>query len=153
MPRIDLWAVEAQFQMDENTDSCPTSHKLLEREESCFKESQLVGKDSECNTEEKKSPEMAQGQASRTASYAWMSFLEQVQSIGGVSTSLMILVCMFILPLIYKFPCAIGLRKFALYILINCFVGLCLCGLGLNYFCLTVTYIHTHTRTHTHTMT
>ena len=104
MPRIDLWAVEAQFQMDENTDSCATSHKLLEMEESCFKQSQLVGKGSECNTEEKKSPEMAQGRASRTASYAWMSFLEQVQSIGGVSTSLMILVCMLILPLIFKVP-------------------------------------------------
>ncbi|XP_061361248.1 uncharacterized protein LOC133305130 [Gastrolobium bilobum] len=64
MPRIDLWAVETHFQMSETTDSCSTLHASSEMEKSC--------------------------QASRRVSHAWMSFIEQVESIG-VSSSLMIL--------------------------------------------------------------
>ncbi|XP_057728382.1 uncharacterized protein LOC130944204 isoform X2 [Arachis stenosperma] len=63
MPRIDLWAVNKHVQIYE--------------------------KESEFNTE-KSSAEITEGEANKKASHAWMSFIEQVESIG-VSTSLMIL--------------------------------------------------------------
>ncbi|TKY49137.1 Tat-binding-like 7 [Spatholobus suberectus] len=83
LPRIDLWAVEKRFQIAERTDLCLTLGK------SCFTPNQVIEKENEINTE-KNSTEMTKGQANTKASYAWMSFIEQVESIG-VSTSLMIL--------------------------------------------------------------
>lgn len=84
LPRIDLWALEKHFQIADRTDSC------LKMGKSCFTPNQVVEKESDISTE-KKSTEMANGQAITKASFAWMSFIEQVESIG-VSTSLMILV-------------------------------------------------------------
>ncbi|XP_027342478.1 uncharacterized protein LOC113855167 [Abrus precatorius] len=83
MPRIDLWAVEKHFQIAEKTDSCLTMDK------SCFTPNKVVNKKNEVGTE-KNSSVITEGQANTKASYAWMSFIEQVESIG-VSTSLMIL--------------------------------------------------------------
>ncbi|KAG4960765.1 hypothetical protein GLYMA_13G273300v4 [Glycine max] len=83
LPRIDLWAVEKHFQIAERTDSCLMMGK------SCFTRNQVVEKENEISTE-KNSTEMIKGQANTKASYAWMSFIEQVESID-VSTSLMIL--------------------------------------------------------------
>jgi len=57
---------------------------------SCYTPNQVVENESEISTE-KKSTTMANGQAITKASFAWMSFIEQVESIG-VSTSLTILV-------------------------------------------------------------
>lgn len=84
LPKIDLWALEKHFQISERTDSC------LKRGKSYFTPNQVVVKEREINNE-KSSTEMANGQAITKASFAWMSFVEQVESIG-VSTSLMILV-------------------------------------------------------------
>ncbi|BAT92608.1 hypothetical protein VIGAN_07137300 [Vigna angularis var. angularis] len=83
LPKIDLWALEKHFQISERTDSC------LKRGKSYFTPNQVVVKEREINNE-KNSTEMANGQAITKASFAWMSFVEQVESIG-VSTSLMIL--------------------------------------------------------------
>ncbi|CAJ1957215.1 unnamed protein product [Sphenostylis stenocarpa] len=83
LPRIDLWALEKHFQIAERSDSCFTMEK------SCFTPNQVVEKESEISTE-KNSTEMTNGQANTKASFAWMSFIEQVESIS-VSTSLMIL--------------------------------------------------------------
>ncbi|KAF7822679.1 Tat-binding like 7 [Senna tora] len=89
MPRIDLWAVETHFKVAINSDHC-TNNQIPEIEVSCFTQSQ-VEKNNEINPKKKNSREMAKGgQASIRASHAWMSFVEQVESIG-VSTSLMIL--------------------------------------------------------------
>ncbi|KAI4333629.1 hypothetical protein L6164_018410 [Bauhinia variegata] len=90
MPRIDLWAVETCHQIDENTDSCSANHEFPEMEESCSIQSEVVEKENNYNPGKSKLAEMAQGQACKTASPAWMTFIEQVESIG-VSTSLMIL--------------------------------------------------------------
>lgn len=81
MPRIDLWAVEEDFQIAEKTDSCSVNH---------LSPSQIVEKENGINTG-KNSKEKTKCQANKKASYAWMSFIEQVESIG-LSTSLMILV-------------------------------------------------------------
>ncbi|KAL2331394.1 hypothetical protein Fmac_018975 [Flemingia macrophylla] len=83
LPRIDLWAVEKHFQIAERTDSCLTTRK------SGFTQNQIVEKENEFTTE-KNLTEVTKGQANTKASYSWMSFIEQVESIG-VSTSLMIL--------------------------------------------------------------
>ncbi|RDX60247.1 hypothetical protein CR513_61625, partial [Mucuna pruriens] len=83
LPRIDLWAVDKHFQIAERTDSCLTMSK------SCFTPNHVAEKENEISTG-KNSTEMTKGQANTKASYAWMSFIEQVESIG-VSTSLMIL--------------------------------------------------------------
>lgn len=80
MPRIDLWAVEEDFQIAEKTDSCSVNH---------LSPSQIVEKENGINTG-KNSKEKTKCQANKKASYAWMSFIEQVESIG-LSTSLMIL--------------------------------------------------------------
>ncbi|KAE9585175.1 hypothetical protein Lal_00018329 [Lupinus albus] len=88
MPRIDLWAVEKHFQNVEKTYSCSTNHLLPGMEKSCFTSSQ-VEKENKLNTEIN-SAEMTKSQTNKKASHAWMSFIEQVESIG-VSTSLMIL--------------------------------------------------------------
>ena len=90
MPRIDLWAVEKHFQISKKTDSFSINHVLPEMDKSCFKPSQVLEKESEFNSE-KNSAGMSKGQANKKASHVWMSFIEQVESIG-VSTSLMILV-------------------------------------------------------------
>lgn len=90
MPRIDLWGVEKHFQIAEKTDSCSVNHLSPEMDQSCITPSQGFEKENENNTG-KNSTEMTEGQANKKASYAWMSFIEQVESIG-VSTSLMILV-------------------------------------------------------------
>lgn len=84
LPRIDLWAVEKHFQIAERIDSCLTMGK------SCFTPNEVVQKENDISNE-KNSTEMTKGQANTKASYAWMSFIEQVESID-VSTSLMILV-------------------------------------------------------------
>uniref|UniRef100_A0A0R0HHP9 PHD-type domain-containing protein n=1 Tax=Glycine max TaxID=3847 RepID=A0A0R0HHP9_SOYBN len=83
LPRIDLWAVEKHFQIAERIDSCLTMGK------SCFTPNEVVQKENDISNE-KNSTEMTKGQANTKASYAWMSFIEQVESID-VSTSLMIL--------------------------------------------------------------
>ncbi|CAL0310167.1 unnamed protein product [Lupinus luteus] len=88
MPRIDLWAVEKHFQIDEKTDSCSTTRLLPGNEKSCFTSSQDE-KEIKLNTK-KNSEKVTNGQANIKASHAWMSFIQQVESIG-VSTSLMIL--------------------------------------------------------------
>lgn len=88
MPRIDLWAVEGDFQIAEKTDSCLISHLSPEmNDKSCF--SQITEKENEINGG--KNTEMTKCQANKKASHAWMSFIEQVESIG-LSKSLMILV-------------------------------------------------------------
>lgn len=99
MPRIDLWAVETYFQVAETSDHCSTNNQIPEMEESCSTQSQVVEKKNDLNPKKEKSTEMAEGQASIRASHAWMSFVEQVESIG-VSTSLMILVWILKLPVI-----------------------------------------------------
>ncbi|CAL0326539.1 unnamed protein product [Lupinus luteus] len=88
MPRIDLWAVEKHFQNAETTYSCSTNHLLPGMEKSCFTSNE-VEKENKLNTEVS-SAEMTKSQTNKKASRAWMSFIEQVESIG-VSTSLMIL--------------------------------------------------------------
>jgi hypothetical protein len=90
MPRIDLWAVVDDFQIAEKTDSCSINHLSSEMDTSSFTPSQIVEKENGINTG-KNSAEMTKCQANKKASYAWMSFIEQVESIGS-STSLMILV-------------------------------------------------------------
>lgn len=99
MPRIDLWAIETQVQISTNTDSCSTNRRSPEMANSCSKPSQVTEKEKMFNVEKDKSGDLAQDKASGRASYAWMSFIEQVESIG-VSTSLIILVWMLILPVI-----------------------------------------------------
>ena len=91
MPRIDLWAMETHIQITKNTHSCLANLQSHEMEKSSFKPSQVVMKENMLNTEKNKSAEMAKGQESKRPSHAWMSFIEQVESIG-VSPSLMILV-------------------------------------------------------------
>ncbi|XP_020203639.1 uncharacterized protein LOC109789156 [Cajanus cajan] len=83
LPRIDLWAVDKHFQIAERAGSCLTMRK------SCFTRNEAVEKENETGTEKNLS-EMTKGQTNTKASYAWMSFIEQVESIG-VSTSLMIM--------------------------------------------------------------
>ncbi|PNX99999.1 P-loop nucleoside triphosphate hydrolase superfamily protein [Trifolium pratense] len=90
MPRIDLWAVVEDSQIAEKTDSCSINHLSSETDTSSFTPSQIVEKENGINTG-KNSAEMTKCQANKKASYAWMSFIEQVESIGS-STSLMILV-------------------------------------------------------------
>ncbi|KAK4285915.1 hypothetical protein QN277_002541 [Acacia crassicarpa] len=90
MPRIDLWAVETHFQVAENSDHFSTNDQVSEMEESCLTLSEVVENKSEFNSKKRKSVDMAKGQVIGRASHAWMSFIEQVESIG-VSTSLMIL--------------------------------------------------------------
>src|ERR1044072_8229473 len=96
MPRLDLWAIETHSQISTNTVSCSTNHLSPEMAKSCSKRSQVAGKEKMSNAEKDKSDNMAQSKASGRASYAWMSFIEQVESIG-VSTSLIILVWLLIL--------------------------------------------------------
>ncbi|KAE9590609.1 hypothetical protein Lal_00023149 [Lupinus albus] len=88
MPRIDLWAVEKHFQIDERTGSCSTTRLLPRKEKSCFTSSQDE-KENKLNTK-KNSENVTNGEADIKASHAWLSFIQQVEFIG-VSTSLMIL--------------------------------------------------------------
>ncbi|XP_054815169.1 uncharacterized protein LOC129315481 [Prosopis cineraria] len=90
MPRIDLWAVETHFQGAGSSDYCSTHDQVSEMEESCLTPSQVVEKKNEFDSKKRKSIDMVKGQVILRASHAWMSFIEQVESIG-VSTSLIIL--------------------------------------------------------------
>lgn len=118
MPRIDLWAVETHFQVAEISDHCSTNHQIPEMEKSSVIQSLVFEKKNEFNPKKNKSTKMAKGQASTRASHAWMSFIEQVESIG-VSTSLMILVWVLILLAIINCPLTIGWIS-APYLSINC---------------------------------
>lgn len=106
MPRIDLWAVETHFEVAESFDDCSTNNQLSETEESCLTSRKVVEKKSEFNSKKRKSIDMAKGQVILRASHAWMSFIQQVDSIGA-STSLMILVWIFVMPAINNCPQAI----------------------------------------------
>lgn len=90
MPRIDLWAVEEDFKIAEKTDSCSINQLSSEMDKSAFTPSQIVEKENGMNTG-KHPAEMIKCQSNKKASYAWMTFIEQVESVG-LSTSLMILV-------------------------------------------------------------
>ncbi|XP_028792974.1 uncharacterized protein LOC114748693 [Neltuma alba] len=90
MPRIDLWAVETHFQVAENSVYCSMNDQVSEMEEACLTRSQVVEKKNEFDSKRRKPVDMAQGQVILKASQAWMSFIEQVESMGA-STSLMIL--------------------------------------------------------------
>ena len=82
MPRIDLWAIETCQQIDESDES--SIHQQLSSK----------GEDSSRNADQS-SHEMGNSYTIvRTASHAWSSFVEQVESLC-VSTSLMIMVCIF----------------------------------------------------------
>ncbi|XP_058779653.1 uncharacterized protein LOC131653508 [Vicia villosa] len=89
MPRIDLWAVEEDFKTAEKTDSCSINQLSSAIDKSCFPPSQIVEKENGINTG-KHPADMIESQSNKKASYAWMTFIEQVESIG-LSTSLMIL--------------------------------------------------------------
>ncbi|KAG7957196.1 hypothetical protein I3843_11G162000 [Carya illinoinensis] len=82
MPRIDLWAMEINHQVPEESDSCSKHHQFPDLD---------VQKESESDKKKFKSAEMTDQQcAGRSASHAWSSFIEQAESLC-VSTSLMIL--------------------------------------------------------------
>ncbi|XP_050882979.1 uncharacterized protein LOC127086286 isoform X2 [Lathyrus oleraceus] len=89
MPRIDLWAVEEDVKIAEKTDSCSMDQLSSEMDTSCFTPREIVEKENGINTG-KHPAEMIECQSDKKASYAWMTFIEQVESIG-LSTSLMIL--------------------------------------------------------------
>lgn len=87
MPRIDLWAMEINHQVPEESDSCSKHHQFPDLD---------VQKESESDKKKFKSAEMTDQQcAGRSASHAWSSFIEQAESLC-VSTSLMILVWYFL---------------------------------------------------------
>lgn len=91
MPRIDLWAIDTHHQVDEKeNDSCSTNHQPYEKE-SCLVHDQVVEKEKESHQTACESAEMEDPQVvPQSASHAWCSFIEQVDSIC-VSTSLMVL--------------------------------------------------------------
>jgi hypothetical protein len=83
MPRIDLWAVEKICQDTEESDSFSKHHQFPDFTHQVVDESPK---------QQFKSAEMAELLcAGQSASHAWSSFIEQVESIR-LSTSLMILV-------------------------------------------------------------
>ncbi|KAI5437619.1 hypothetical protein KIW84_023651 [Lathyrus oleraceus] len=89
MPRIDLWVVEEDVKIAEKTDSCSMDQLSSEMDTSCFTPREIIEKENGINTG-KHPAEMIECQSDKKASYAWMTFIEQVESIG-LSTSLMIL--------------------------------------------------------------
>ncbi|KAJ7948695.1 Atpase family aaa domain-containing protein [Quillaja saponaria] len=91
MPRIDLWALETLLLQDtENSDICSKNYLFPEMEESCASHSQFVEKENDLRPGKSKSAEVTEGQlAIKKASLAWISFIEQVETLG-VSTSLVI---------------------------------------------------------------
>lgn len=97
LPRIDLWAIEASDQDDE--EYLPSTDHQLSEEESCITNNQVFQKENLSSPRACKSTETGVPEdALQRASHAWRSFIEQVDSIC-VSTSLMILVRMA-LPLL-----------------------------------------------------
>lgn len=96
MPRIDLWAVETSY--EEECHSPAT--KVNFSEESSFLGHSDV--DWRQNLNEGSSAESAEPQLPIIkASHLWCSFIEQVESIC-VSTSLIILVRLFIIVYVYE---------------------------------------------------
>lgn len=86
MPRIDLWAVETN-QVIEESDSRSKHHQFPD-----FTHGQAIQKENEFGTQKIKSAKMDDRLcAFQSASHAWSSFIEHVESLC-VSTSLMILV-------------------------------------------------------------
>ncbi|KAK7855934.1 tat-binding like protein 7 [Quercus suber] len=85
MPRIDLWAVE-KSQVIEESDSSSKHHQFPD-----FIHGQAIQKENEFSTQKIKSAKMDDCLcAVQSASHAWSSFIEHVESICA-STSLMIL--------------------------------------------------------------
>lgn len=92
MPRIDLWAVETS-QVTEESDSPSINRQCPEKNNSSFRDGEVVEEENVSSQLKCKSAEMAGDQVvAKNASHAWSTFIEHVESIC-VSTSLMILVC------------------------------------------------------------
>ena len=91
MPRIDLWAIESQNQTSEecgfflNEEQYPKDGIIV-------KDGLLGGRENHSYSDQSKSTKRTvfQDESLSSASYAWSSFVEQVESL---STPLMILVC------------------------------------------------------------
>lgn len=78
MPRIDLWAMEEDVKIAEKTDSCSMDQLSSEMDTSCFTPREIVQKENGINTG-KHLAEMIKCQSDKKASYAWMTFIEQVE--------------------------------------------------------------------------
>lgn len=95
MPRIDLWAVETPRQAIEDIDPVPTNHQCPEKVNSCVRHDHNVEKDNTSSPQSKSAETVGDQGVTQSASNTWRLFVEQVESIC-VSTSLMILVCLFL---------------------------------------------------------
>lgn len=92
MPRIDLWAIETQSQTSEECGLYLNEDQYLEDGTIVNDDDQLGERENRCYSDQSKSTERTglQDECLSSASYAWSSFVEQVESL---STPLMILVC------------------------------------------------------------
>lgn len=90
MPRLDLWAVKTNYQVSK-AQGVSLSMKPQSSEEKSLNEIS-----NEDNFPVANMTEVESRSEVREASYVWNSFVEQVETLG-VSTSLTILVCVFLL--------------------------------------------------------
>lgn len=91
MPRIDLWAVDTSQFIGES-DSHSVNHHFPETNNSSNRDGEVIEESASSQLKCKSSEMVGDQSAPQSASHAWCSFIEQVESIC-VSTSLMILVC------------------------------------------------------------
>lgn len=90
MPRLDLWAVETNYQV------CEAQGVSLSVKPQSFEEKSLKEISNGDNYPVANMTEVESRREVREVSYVWNSFVEQVETLG-VSTSLTILVCVFLL--------------------------------------------------------